>query len=219
MEGIKKKSKLSNYFTAFFSLFIKKEPLLNPPSEELLEELEEVNLEKNRLLNDQSFKGLKRIYEKYKVGIDSEGNLIAIQKNNGYVNEEKEFVDKVRFASLWRKSAYGDFDIDDEENCVLQSFSEDSEHIYEELKRIIQYQLTEEGNIYTANVVKEMKNSSYKWGRLTARRLFKTTQSANNLNNYFRNITSSRKIQTLPVQSLSQAVYCTNQYIILDKKD
>ena len=203
----KLKTKVQEAFTSFVSIFIKKQKCLEESPVELTEELLKVNEEYIKLNDDNSFEGLKDTYEAYKVGVNPQGGLIAIEKNTGYVKEEPDFVTKVRFASLWRKSAYGNFDNLDEENCVKECFSTDSYGIFNEIKEQIQYQLTKTGNVDTFEILNNMKDSPYKWGRATSRRLFKTTAYAETVSAYFRTITPKCKRQTKPTYSLPQALY------------
>jgi len=201
------KQKIRDWFTSFVSLFIKKEKCLVEASTELTEELEKVNEEYKVLEDDNSFEGLKDTYDTYKIGINPQGGLIAIEKNTGYIKEEPNFVAKVRFASLWRRSAFGNLDMKDEDECVKECFSEDSKGIYDEIRNLIQKQLKKTGNINTLEVINAMKDSSFKWGRTTSRRLFRTVAYAETVTNYFRAITPRCKKQTSPTYSLMQALY------------
>ncbi len=201
------KTKIKQLFTSFISIFIKKEKCLTEASEELTKELQNVNEEYETIKDDETFEGLKSTYDAYKVGVNPTGGLIAIEKNTGYVKEEPDFVSKVRFVSLWRRAAFGNNDYKDEENCVLECFNEESKNIYKEIKNDIQKQLRKTGNIDTLQVLNTMKESKYKWGRTTSRRLFRTTQYAETVDNYFRSITPKSKSKTKPTYSLMQALY------------
>ncbi len=201
------KNRARDFFTAFYSRFIKKTKGLNEPDEELTQELENVNSKYYELQIDDSFEGLKETYNNYRIGVNPEGGLIAIEKNTGYVKDDKDFVARVRFITLWRKSAFGNYDMKDEENSVVECFSKESEGIYNELKTEIQNELRTTGNINTLQVINLMKDSEYKWGRITSRRLFRTQQYAETINNYFRSITPTCKKQTKPTSSLLQALY------------
>ncbi len=201
------KTRVIEWFTSFISLFIKKEKCLGEASQETTKQLEEVNLNYDKLKEDETFEGLKDTYDKYKIGVNPLGGLIAVEKNTGYVKEEPDFVAKVRFATLWRKSAFANLDMKDEEKCLEECFSNDSHGIYAELKEDIQNQLVETGNIDTFKLLNKMKESNYKWGRVTSRRLFKTNASADTVVDYFRTITPNSKKQTKPTDSLQQAIY------------
>ena len=201
------KTKIKQLFTSFVSLFIKKEKCLVEASDELTEELRSVNEEYETIKDDETFEGLKLAYDTYKIGVNPAGGLIAIEKNTGYVKEDADFVSKVRFVSLWRKSAFGNNDLKDEEECVLECFSDESKQIYDEIRNNIQKQLKKTGNIDTLQVLNEMKDSNLKWGRTTSRRLFRTSQYADTVDNYFRSITPRCKTKTKPTYSLMQALY------------
>ena len=150
--------RIQELFTQFFSLFIKKEKTLPEANKELTEELNRINTEYLELAKDNSFEKLKETYDLYKVGVNPEGGLIAIEKNTGYIKEDDSFVKRVRFASLWRKSAYGNLDIKDEEKCVEECFSMNSQSIYEKWKMVTQVQLKNTGNIDTKEVLDSMKD-------------------------------------------------------------
>ncbi len=199
--------RIKEFFTAFISLFIKKEKCLDEAKNETYDELIKVNEDYNKLQRAISFEGLKETYDNYKLGVNPTGGLIAIEKSTGYVKEDYDFVCRVRFLSLWRKSAFANLDMKDEESCVKECFSDESKNIYEELKEIMQNQLTTTGNIDTLEVINKMKDSPYKWGRITSRRLFRTQPYAETVANYFRCITPASKKQTKPTYSLLQALY------------
>ena len=194
-------------FTSFVSIFIKKTPQLEEAPVELTEELQAVNQEYVKLKSDETFDGLKKTYDNYKIGVNPEGGLIAIEKNTGYIKEEPEFVARVRFVALWRKSSFGNLDIKDEENCVKECFGDESKAVFSELSEVIQNQLVKTGNINTLDVINQMKESPYKWGRTTSRRLFRTNAYAETVTNYYRSITPNCKKQTKPTYSLLQALY------------
>ena len=201
------KTKLQNLFTAVVSIFIKKEKLLPEASSELIGELQGVNEEYIELLKDDSFEGLKRTYEKYKIGVATDGGLIAVEKETGYVMDNPKFVARVRFNSLWRKSAYANNDVKDEEACTTECYGENSKAIYDEIKTEIQKELKKTGNIDTKKVLELMKHSKLEWARVLSRRLFKTPAYAETVNDYFRSITDKAKKQTMPTLSISQAIY------------
>ncbi len=206
------KVRIQELITQFFSLFIKKEKVLNAAPEELTQELNEVNEKYNELIIEDTFSKIKDTYDTYKVGVNPEGGLIAIEKATGYVKDDAKFVSRVRFASLWRKSAFGDFDIKDEENCYKECFSDESEKIYNSLKEIIGTQLKNTGNVDTKMVLDEMKDGEEKWSRITSRRLFRTPAYSETVSDYFRSITSASKKQTKPTLSLSQALYGVDEF-------
>ena len=133
--------------------------------------------------------------------------MIAIEKETGYVKDEPKFVARVRFATLWRKAAFGDFDIKDEENCYKECFGEESQQIYDKLKNHVATQLKQTGNVDTKMVLDEMKLGEEKWSRITSRRLFRTPAYSETVADYFRSITEDAKKQTKPTLSLSQALY------------
>ncbi len=201
------KTKIQEAFTQFISLFIKKTKVLDQAPVELTEELKEVEAKYKEITKEDSFENLKETYNLYKVGVNPTGGLTAVEKNTGYVKEDKKFVARVRFVALWRKSAYGNFDSKDEENCYDECFSAESEIIYNKLKDLIETQLKKTGNIDTKAVLEEMKQGDEKWIRVTSRRLFRTTAYSETVTDYFRSIMKRPKRQTKPTLSLSQALY------------
>lgn len=208
-EAITKKNiraKLREVLQYIASLFHNRKKL-SEASTELKEELMGVNDELKALMSNDSFENLKETYDKYKIGINPSGGLIAIEKNTGYVSDNSDFVARVRFISLWRKSAYGNFDSKDEENCTKECFSDESKKIYTDIKDIIQKQLTKTGNINTFELLNEMKNNDSKWGRVVSRRLFKTPAYSQTVDDFFRSITQNAKRQTKPVESMLEALY------------
>lgn len=204
--------KIQELFTQFVTLFIKKEKVLAEATEELTEELREVNLKYEELLKDDSFNGLKETYNYYKVGVNPEGGIIAVEKKTGYVKTDDKFVCRVRFINVWRKSAYGNFDSKDEENCLSECFSQESESIYNKLKEIVEKQIKKTGNVDTKEIIEKMKDQEEKWARITIRRLFKSVQTAETITNYYRSLMKRPKKQTKPTESLSQALYGVDEY-------
>ena len=204
------KAKIHDFFAQILS-FIRKEKSLPEASEEITEESRAVNEKYYELCQDNSFETLKRTYDLYKVGVNPEGGLIAVEKNTGYVKDDLKFVNRVRFIALWRKSAFGNYDIKDEEKCYEECFSEESKQIYEELNKIIETQLKKTGNIDIQEVLSIMKDSPYKWGRIVSRRLFRTPAYADTVDSYFRSITYKPKRQTKPTLCLDQALYGMNE--------
>ncbi len=201
------KAKIHDAFTQFVSLFIKKTKVLEEAPEELTGELLEVENKYKELIKEDTFEKLKNTYDLYKIGVNPEGGLIAVEKNTGYVKDDKKFVARVRFVTLWRRSAYGNLDSKDEENCYIECFSNESENIYNKLKNIIEKQLKKTGNIDTKTVLEEMKAGEEKWIRVTSRRLFRTPAYSETITDYFRSIFTKTKRQTKPTLSLSQALY------------
>ena len=201
------KTRLQNFFTSIVSVFIKKEKLLPVASDESLQSLNNVNEEYLKLYKDDSFDGLKKTYDKYKIGVATDGGLIAVEKDTGYVMDDSKFVARVRFNALWRKSAFANCDVKDEDSCVLECYGDNSRAIYDELKSEIQKELKKTGNIDTKNILDLMKTSETEWARVVSRRLFKTPAYADTVYNYFRSITDKPKKQTKPSLSISQAIY------------
>ena len=200
------KSRIHNFFAQILS-FIKKEKSLPEAAPELTEELQKVNSTFVELSKDDSFENLKATYDLYKVGVNPNGGLIAVEKNTGYVKDDAKFVERVRFLALWRKSAFGNCDCKDEEECYKECFSADSKSIFNDIKSIIEVQLKKTGNIDTEAVLNQMKDSPYKWGRVTSRRLFRTPAYTETVDKFFRSIVKKSKKQTKPTLSLSQALY------------
>jgi NurA-like 5'-3' nuclease len=201
------KTKIRDFFAYVANLFHLGKKGLPEASEETLEELREVNEVYAELLKDDSFETLKKTYDNYKVGVNPDGGLIAVEKSTGYVFDEAKFVARVRFLALWRKSAFGNLDSKLEEECVSECFSEESSKIYDEIKQIIQKQLIKSGNIDTLEILNKMKESPYKWGRVVSRRLFKTQAYVETVEDFFRSITKKAKKQTKPAKSMIEALY------------
>lgn len=207
--NIKKKmsNRIQDFFRSIISIFIKKQKGLPESSAETSAEFEEVKKVYEELKED-TFENLKKTYQNYEVGTNEEGKTVAVERKTGYVVEDKKFVARVRFVSVWRKSAIGNIDTKDEEASVEQCFNSDSESIYNELKNIIDEQLKKTGNIDTLEVLNQMKNSQYKWGRSTSRRLFRNEFQAEIITDYFRSlITTKLKKQKKKTLSTSQALY------------
>jgi len=201
------KTRIQEILIQFFSLFIKKEKTLSAASSELTEELDNVNEQYQNLISCDEFDKLKETYDSYKIGVNPEGGLIAIEKTTGYIKDDPKFVARVRFVTLWRKSAFGNCDPKDEENCYKECFSENSQNIYQSLNSLISKQLVKTGNIDTKEILDEMKEKDEKWARITSRRLFKTPAYSETVDDYFRSITNNSKKQTKPTLSLTQALY------------
>ncbi len=200
-------NKFHDLFIQFVSLFIKKEKTLPEANAELTEELKAVEEKYQKLISSESFDNLKNTYDLYKISPGANGGLVAVERNTGYVKDDPKFVSRVRFVLLWRKSAYANIDNTNEEECYKECFSNESLGIFQELKDIVEKQLKKTGNIDTKEILDNMKESTFKWGRVTSRRLFKTKAYSDTVNDYFRSIIKTSKKQTKPTLSLSEALY------------
>ncbi len=201
------KTRIQNFFAYVASLFHFGRKRLNEAFQEELDELNEVNETLDELSKDDEFDTLRKTYDNYKIGVNPAGGLIAVEKKTGYVSEEPKFVTRVRFVSLWRKSAYGNLDNKMEEECVEECFGEESKKIYEEITNIAQKQLIKTGNIDTLEILNKMKDSPYKWGRVVSRRLFKNQAYSETVDDFYRSITKRAKKQTEPVKSMIEVLY------------
>lgn len=211
-EGIKNKSKIienvkQNLIAIIRSIFRSKIKALPEGLEETRTEFVKVKEELEVLKKDYEFETLKKIYDKYKVATNSNGKTVAVEKATGYVEEESEFVTKVRFAIAWKKSASGNYDEDKEELAYERSFNEDSKETYEKIKEIVTKQLKKTGNINTKEVLETIKTMEYKWARMTSRKLFKNEFQAETLTEYFRNSVKKPKKQKTKTLTTDQALY------------
>lgn len=200
-------NKIQNFFSSFFSIFVKKQKALPESSEETNEKYKEVKQIYNQISQEDSFENFKKTYDKYTVGTNSKGKTVAVEKETGYVVEDPKFVIRVRFLAIWRKSAIGNQDTKDEKASYEECFGEDSKKIYHEIQECIQKQLQEKGNIDTLIVLNELKKSKYKWARSTTRRLFRNEIQAEIVTEFFRAITPKVKKQTKKTLTTSQALY------------
>ena len=200
-------NKIQNFFSSFFSIFVKKQKALPESSEETNEKYKEVKQIYNQISQEDSFENFKKTYDKYIVGTNSKGKTVAVEKETGYVVEDPKFVIRVRFLAIWRKSAIGNQDTKDEKASYAECFGEDSKKIYHEIQECIQKQLQEKGNIDTLIVLNELKKSKYKWARSTTRRLFRNEIQAEIVTDFFRAITPKVKKQTKKTLTTSQALY------------
>ena len=125
--------KFQYFFHSFFSIFIKKQKALPESSNETNEIYQKIKDVYEEIKKEDSFVNLKKTYENYNVGTNSNGKTVAIEKETGYVIEESKFVARVRFLAIWRKSAIGNQDTKDEEASKEVCFNEESEGIYYEI--------------------------------------------------------------------------------------
>lgn len=199
--------RLQDFFSSIFSIFIKKQKALPESSNETNEIYEKIKDVYEEIKKEDSFVNLKKTYENYNVGTNTNGKTVAIEKQTGYVIEEPKFVARVRFLAIWRKSAIGNQDTKDEEASKESCFNEESEAIYGEILECIQKQLVKTGNIDTLEVLNELKKSDYKWARSTSRRLFRNEIQTEIITEYFRSLTPKAKRQTQKTLTTSQALY------------
>lgn len=200
-------NKLQDFFNSIISIFIKKQKALPESSTETSAEYEKIKSIYEEITKDDSFENLKKTYCNYNVGTNTNGKTVAVEKNIGYVIEDPKFVARVRFLSIWRKSAIGNKDTKDEEASFEECFNSESEGIYNNIKECIQKQLTKTGNINTLEVLNTLKVSEYKWARSTSRRLFRNEIQAEIITDYFRSITPKVKKQSQKTLTTSQALY------------
>ena len=199
--------KVQCFLNSFFSVFKRKQKTLPEATVETSEEYEKIRENFERITKDDSFENLKETYNHYIVGTNSLGKTVAVEKDTGYVIEDPKFIARVRFISIWRKSAIGNSDAKDEIASVEECFCADSEGIFGEIYQCIQKQLIKKGNINTLEVLNELKNSHYKWGRSTSRRLFRNEIQCEIVTDFFRSITPKAKKQTKKTLTTSQSLY------------
>ena len=181
-------NKIQDFLNSVISIFIKKQKALPESSKQTNAEFEKVENIYNELTNNDSFDNLRKTYEYYNIGTNSSGKTVAIEKTTGYVVEDPKFVARVRFISIWRKSAIGNKDTKDEKASKEECFNLESEEIYNEINECIQEQLRKTGNINTLEVLNKLKTSEYKWARSTSRRLFRNEIQAEIVTEYFRSL-------------------------------
>lgn len=210
-EDVKTKKSMMNriqdFFNSIISIFVKKHKALPEASKETNEAYEKIREVYEEITKDDSFENLKKTYFNYNVGTNSNGKTVAVEKNTGYVIEEPKFVARVRFVSIWRKAAIGNQDTKNEEASVEECFNKDSEGIYKNIKECIQEQLLKTGNIDTLIVLNKLKNSEYKWGRSTSRRLFRNEIQTEIVTDFFRSLIKKAKKQNKKTLTTTQALY------------
>lgn len=175
--------------------------------EETKDEYQKIKEELETLKKDYEFETLKNIYDKYAITTNNRGKTVAVEKTTGYIEEEPEFVTKVKFAIAWKKSASGNYNEDKEELAYERSFNEGAKETYEKMREIITKQLKKTGNINTKEVLEIIKKMEYKWARMTSRKLFKNEFQAEILTEYFRNATQKPKKQKEKTLTTDQALY------------
>lgn len=200
-------NKIQDFFNSIVSIFVKKQKALPESSEETSEEYRKVKELYDEIIKNDSFNNLKITYLNYNVGTNPNGKTVAVEKNTGYVIDEPKFVARVRFLSIWRKSAIGNQDTKDEESASAECFSVESEGIFNSIKECIQEQLRKTGNIDTYQVLNKLKDSDFKWGRSTSRRLFRNEIQSEIITDFFRSLTPKSKRQTKKTLTTSQALY------------
>ena len=133
-------NRIQDFFNSIVSIFVKKQKALPESSKETNAEYEKIREFYEEITNNDDFINLKKTYLSYNVGTNTKGKTVAIEKNTGYVIEDSKFVARVRFLSIWRKSAIGNQDTKDEQASVEECFNLDSEKIYDVIKNCIQVQ-------------------------------------------------------------------------------
>lgn len=206
-------NKIQDFFNSLVSVFIKKQKALPASSEETSAEYEQIREIYEKIITEDTFENLKITYDNYSVGTNSEGKTVAVERKTGYVIEEHMFVARVRFLSIWRKSAIGNQDVKNEEASKEECFGKDSEGIYKSIKECIQKQLIKTGNIDTLEVLNVLKNMDYKWARSTSRRLFRNEIQTEIVTDFFRSITPKAKRKTKKTLTTSQALYGVDEEI------
>lgn len=199
--------KIQYFLNNIFSIFRKNQKALPESSIETSAEYEKIKEIYERITKDDTFENLEETYRNYNIGTNHSGKTVAIEKNTGYMIENPKFVARVRFVAIWRKVAIGNKDTKDETASVEECFNGDSQGIYNEIKECIQKQLLKTGNIDTLEVLNILKNSQYKWGRSTSRRLFRNEIQTEIVTEFFRSLTPKAKKQTKKTLTTSQALY------------
>lgn len=206
-------NRIQDFLNSIVSIFIKKQKALPKASETTNAEYEKIKDVYEEITKEDSFENFKKTYENYRIGTNTDGKTVAVEKITGYVIEEPKFVARVRFLSAWRKSAIGNQDTKDEDASVEECFNTESQKIYEQIKELAQRQLLKTGNIDTLEILNVLKNSEYKWARSTSRRLFRNEIQAEIVTDFFRSLTPKAKKQSKKTFTTSQALYGLDEEI------
>lgn len=153
---------------------------------------------------------LKEVYEKYKIKRDTDGNLIAVDKETGVVEKDNSIIEKLNLATSWVNAvglAYG-FSKNVEHVRKIYAFSKAAEESYEKIMTEVQSQLQSTGNINTKNIVNALYYDKDVFGLNVVYRLFNNKESLKNLDEYARStikdvIPNTSKLLTLEEQEKS----------------
>lgn len=146
-------------------------------------------MEKQHLEYDFSFHGLKDTYDRYDLGKDSSGSLIVTDKLSQSEINNSDIINRVKFSLIWFKvmgnpigMKVADYDYKTRYN---NAFSEVAENIYDNMMKVINTQLIEEGDIDVLELVSYFEDNKIQ-GINELKELFSNERYVVALNRWFR---------------------------------
>lgn len=124
------------------------------------------------------FDGVKDTFDKYTLGKDKNGNLVAVDRNSGVFISDELMIDRVKFSLSWVLATMNSHPRTTSDRSYVTeqdyeyAFSEDARKTYAIIMSEIQRELTTTGNINPIEIVQSTEDFNYKYAKSYAENLF-----------------------------------------------
>ena len=156
------------------------------------------------------FEEIKSAYSNYIVAFNCDGEEIAVNKETGFIDKNKELIDKIKFGSAWVDAKGLTLDIDplnltpiDEAHRLQLAFRHDERVTYSDIIREVQEQLVETGNIDTEKLYFRAEKCRHSLAVELYEHLLNNPKYLISLNNWVRDLTPEALEPTEDLTTLS----------------
>lgn len=163
------------------------------------------------------FSGVKQTFDNYTLGKDKNGNIVAIDKNNGTYISDELIIDRVKFSLSWVMATMNSHPRTTPDSTTVTeqdyqyAFSEDARKTYAIIMSEVQKQLTTTGNIDPIQVVQSTEGFNYKYAKAYAINLFSQKRFIEATNRWVRYAIPNALPQTEKLLTYDEARLSNNQ--------
>lgn len=158
------------------------------------------------------FDGVKDTFDKYTLGKDKNGKLVAIDRNSGVFISDELMIDRVKFSLSWvLATMYSHPRTTLDRSLVTEkdyeyAFSEEARKTYSIIMNEIQKELTTTGNINPIEVVQSTEDFNYKYAKRYAENLFSQKKFVEATNKWARHALLNALPQTEELLTYEEAI-------------
>lgn len=124
------------------------------------------------------FGGVRGTFDKYTLGKDDNGNLVAVERKTGTMHTDELIIDRVKFSIAWVKATMNSHPRTSPNGLNVTNqdyeyaFDENARKTYATIMACINYQLLTTGDIDPLEVIEDAGTLNYKYASEYARQLF-----------------------------------------------
>lgn len=160
------------------------------------------------------FSGVKDTFDKYTLGKDKIGNIVAVDRNSGNLIHDELFINRVKFSLSWVMATMKSHSRTTSDTSYVteqdyeHAFSENAAKTYAIIMSEIQRELTTTGNIDPIDVVQSTEVLNYKYARAYAENLFSQKKFVEATNKWARYAIPNALPQTEELLTYEEAIAC-----------